>query len=51
MNAKKTEILKLKESSRVKITFGNRSEDKVILSFAAAFAVLAIFFIVMETVD
>ena len=35
MNAKKTEILKLKESSRVKITFGNRSEDKVILSFAA----------------
>ena len=51
MNAKKTEILKLKESSRVKKTFGNRSEDKVILSFAAAFAVLAIFFIVMETVD
>ena len=51
MNAKKTEILKLKESSRVKITFGNRSEDKVILSFAAAFAVLAIFFIVMESVD
>jgi len=51
MNAKKTEILKLKESSRVKMTFGNRSEDKVILSFAAAFAVLAIFFIVMETVD
>ena len=51
MNAKKTEILKLKESSRVKKTFGNRSEDKVILSFAAAFAVLAIFFIVMESVD
>ena len=51
MNAKKTEILKLNESSRVKKTFGNRSEDKVILSFAAAFAVLAIFFIVMETVD
>ena len=51
MNAKKTEILKLKESSRVKKTFGKRSEDKVILSFAAAFAVLAIFFIVMETVD
>ncbi len=51
MNAKKTEILKLKESSRVRMTFGNRSEDKVILSFAAAFAVLAIFFIVMETVD
>ena len=51
MNAKKTEILKLKESSRVKITFGNRSEDKAILSFAAAFAVLAIFFIVMESVD
>ena len=51
MNAKKTEILKLKESSRVKKTFGNRSEDKVILSFAAAFAVLAIFFIIMETVD
>ena len=51
MNAKKTEILKLKESSRVKKTFGNRSEDKVILSFAAAFAVFAIFFIVMETVD
>ncbi|MDA9999947.1 LysM peptidoglycan-binding domain-containing protein [Amylibacter sp.] len=51
MNAKKTQILKLKESSRVKITFGNRSEDKVILSFAAAFAVLAIFFIVMESVD
>ena len=51
MNAKKTEILKLKESSRVKKTFGNRSEDKVILSFAAAFAVLAIFFILMETVD
>jgi len=48
---KKTEILKLEKSSRVKKRFGNSSEDKVILSFAAAFAILAVFFIVMETSD
>ena len=51
MSAKKTEILKLEKSSRVKKRFGNSSEDKVILSFAAAFAILAVFFIVMETSD
>ena len=51
MSAKKTEILKLEKSSRVKNRFGNSSEDKVILSFAAAFAILAVFFIVMETSD
>jgi hypothetical protein len=51
MSAKKTETLKLEKSSRVKKRFGNSSEDKVILSFAAAFAILAVFFIVMETSD
>ena len=51
MSAKKTEILKLEKSSRVKKRFGNSSEDKVILSFAAAVAILAVFFIVMETSD
>ena len=51
MSAKKTETLKLEKSSLVKKRFGNSSEDKVILSFAAAFAILAVFFIVMETSD
>ncbi|MDB9878168.1 LysM peptidoglycan-binding domain-containing protein [Amylibacter sp.] len=51
MSAKKTEILKLEKSLRVKKKFGNSSEDKVILSFAAAFALLAVFFITMETVE
>ena len=39
MSAKKTETLKLEKSSLVKKRFGNSSEDKVILSFAAAFAI------------
>lgn len=51
MTAKKTEILRLEKSSLVKRKFGNRSEDKVILSFAAAFALIAVFLIVMETRD
>ena len=44
MSAKKTEILKLEKSLRVKKKFGNSSEDKVILSFAVAFALLDLLF-------